>query len=151
MWGRERGRKGQGGGEGVRGRQTPYSNHHMGSCWSFWWWESPGVLLEVPLLYSPGHRYPGDACAIPTTWDGMSVRSCFLFSHFAIMGIFVQIGYPDPPPQTWHLPVVAICTFPPVCTVEFWPLCQFQTFHLHLGLKLTPSSFPIWAGCGGLS
>lgn len=66
---------------------------------------SPQVL-DVPLLCSPGHRYPRDVCATPTTWDAMSVSSCFLFSQFAMMGIFVWIGYPDPLYEAWHLLVL---------------------------------------------
>lgn len=41
------------------------------------------------------------------------------FSQFAMVGIFVRIGYPHLPHQAWHLPFLDICAYHKVLQYNF--------------------------------
>lgn len=134
--------------------------HHMESCLFFF--TLVCSVLRIPKCsgstwrYSfsgPGSHYPWGIDAVPITWNGHVCKELFPFSQFAMVGIFVWIGYSDVPQQAWHLPVVSICTLP---IFAQWNLSSvlIPNLHLHLGAVLMPPYLPsvlfLSFCCGGL-
>lgn len=141
MWGREI-ENGTWERHRERERDIKQRYHHVGSCCV------PLVLLLSCLLCGgfPWVSWRYHFYWMQVLWIHRSIcRShsfglhvynwLFPFSHYAMVGIFVQVGCLDLPHQVQHLPIVAVCTFPKVYPVEFCPVL-IPNIHLHLGLVL---------------